>query len=100
MTDQKVAEIYSDEDVTTGYMLAEDWLPTTADGLLGHFVGAAAAMWDARYDQSRLCLSSKPQGYRMHKSGEYMVPARKNAQAHFWVISGLDDADLAYQESA
>jgi hypothetical protein len=86
--------VASDEDVTTGYLLASDDLPTDPDALLGVFIVLARREWDALYDPCKLLLSASPARYRMAADGESMEPAgKRRADSRWWVITGLDDAE-------
>lgn len=87
--------VASDEDCTTGYLLAEDGQPTDPDALLGLFVVLAAREWDHVYDPNRLTLSARPARYRYSERQEAMLPAgKRKADSRWWVVSGLDDAEV------
>lgn len=86
--------VASDEDAMTGFLLAQDDLPTDPDALLGVFVVLARREWGTLYDPEKLEVSAKPRGYRIAADGERMLPARKLADSHWWVIDGLDDAEV------
>lgn len=86
--------VASDEDVTTGYMLAEDDMPNDPDALLGAFIVLARREWDTLYDPCKLLLSARPARYRIGPDGESLVPAgKRKAESRWWVITGLDDAE-------
>lgn len=86
--------VASDEDATTGYLLADPDLPTDRDALLGVFVVLARREWDNIYDPAKLSLSDRPARYRLDERQEAMVPAgKRKADSRWWVISGLDDAE-------
>lgn len=90
-----VYTVATDEDATTGYLLAEKGQPTDPDALLGLFMVLANREWDGIYNPAHLTLSFKPVRYRVGPDGESLVPAgHRKADSRWWVISGLDDAEI------
>lgn len=86
-------DVASDEDSEIGYLRDVDELPKDPDAILGIFIVAARREWGIIYDSAKLQVSRKPKGYRASADGERMIPARKTADSHWWVIEGLRDAE-------